>query len=233
MNSAEKPYQHLSSAEKEIFNICGEIIKYRWGKFQGIELSELRERAIELFIKMKTIDFSEHDSYFKLIAEANEIKKEFQELKSLPTESKLIDIDLEENNPESATNKLMSELTGANNLRVFFDWIPTDHGLDEEEQAEHYYSDMTMIDITREKNDKFRLMFNEMYDHQKFTSSPHIKTFYETYRQENSRFTEHEHEGPETKEYWLSMDDLSRDEVRERIQTFLKILKENPRLKKE
>jgi len=238
MNSAEKPYEHLSFSEKEIFNICGEIIKYRWGYSHGPELLKLRERATDLFAKMRKVDISEHDSYYKLIAEANELKKEFEKLKNQPTENKLVDIDLDKSSAEDAVNIVLNGLANSKSVRVYFDWIqiPDDVYLDEEEQVTHAYDDVTVIDVIRqEKSDKFKLFLNETFNHGEFTSIPHIKAFREVsgMSMKNGQYGEHEHEGLDIKDLWLYTQDLSLDEVQEKIKFFFKVIKDNPRLKKE
>ncbi len=231
MNSAEKPYEHLSSTEKEIFDVCGEIVKYKWGKSHSPELLKLRERATELFAKTRKVDLSEHDSYFKLIAEANELKKEFEEIKNRPRDYRYFEFDLEVNSSEKITDELMVKLLDTKEVSTSWDWIPQEY-LSEEAQADSYYNDMTMINIIRqEKSDKFTLRFNEMFNDSEFKSFAHIQTFYKTFQLEDSRLTEHDHEA--TRESWLTIENLTQEQVKEKVKNFIEIIKANPRLNKE
>ena len=88
-----------------------------------------------------------------------------------------------------------------------------------------------MINIIREeKSDKFELRFNEMFNDGQFKSSAHIQTFYENFRPENSKFTEHEHGGL-AKESWLTIKNLTLDQVKKGVRNFIEIIKANPRIR--
>ena len=227
MNSAEKPYEHLSSAEKEIFNICGEIIRYKWGETHSPELLKLRERATDLFAKMRKVDISEHDSYYKLIAEANELKKEFQEIESRPTEHKYIESPGDINNAEGIADKLIGELKRSKSINTWFEWFPADQDLNP-------YGDMTGIYISYQgESDELELSFTETISRRESIGGSHVKEFYRVFNPKNADLQEHKHEGLDAFELWLTMKDLSEDQTRETIINFVEIMRENPRVRED
>lgn len=226
-SSAEKPYEHLSSSEKDIFNVCGEIIKYKWGELHSPELLKLRERATNLFAKMRNVDLSEHDSYYKLIAEANELRKEFQEIKSQPTEHKYIDSPGDINNAEGIASKLVGELKSSKSVNTWFEWIPADQDLNP-------YGDMTGIYISYQgESDELELSFTETISRGESIGSSHVKEFYRVFNPKNADLQQHKHEGLDAFELWLTMKDLSEDQVREAIINFVEIMRENPRTRED
>lgn len=223
MNSAEKPYEQLSSSERDIFNICGEIIAYKRG-VGDVELLKLRERATNLFARMREVDLSEHDSYFKLIAEANELKGEFEIIKKQLKEDKYISIDFKADSAEDIVDKLVGELTTSKSVRTLFEWFPADQDFDP-------FGDATVIDIVhQEASDEFKLQFTETLNHKRFTSAAHIKAFYEMSSLKNAKLHVHEHEGLDTTEFSLTISDLSQEQVRAKIKDFIEIIKRNPRM---
>ncbi|MFA6272350.1 MAG: hypothetical protein WC693_04595 [Patescibacteria group bacterium] len=221
-SSADKSFENLTSAEKYIFSVCGEIIAYKRGRVDNVKLLELRERATDLFTKMRAVNQAEQDD-FKLVAEADVLRNEFQEAIDNERTNKYIDIKLDTSGDEDIANRLINELGDSENVEAFFEWFPPNPDDDP-------FGDVTGIIITRqESTEKFILSFNETFSHKRFASIAHIRAFYSTLDSKNAELKEHEHDGHNITELWLNMRDLSLNQVKEIIGSFMEIVKSNPR----
>lgn len=107
-------------------------------------------------------------------------------------------------------------------MNTWFEWYPPDQDWDP-------HGNMTGVYVHKETPEKCSLLFVENINHRRFTSDSHVRVFKDTHVLKDAEFSEHEHDGLETTELSLAMDNLTLGEARELILSFVEIMKANPR----
>ena len=87
MRGGEKPFEILSSKEKEAFELCKEILQ--WSGEPGIitlsGVIQLREDATKLYEVVSKMDMEHDDRYYEVHAEIDRVRKRYQDLREMVT----------------------------------------------------------------------------------------------------------------------------------------------------
>lgn len=237
MNSAEKPFENLGSHEQKIFQICGDIIAWDPGEYMTPEIIELREEATLLFKRMRSVNLSYDDSYYKYIAGADRLKERFEILVNETEEKKKEEIyingDFVKSNEDLdiLKSKLLEALLRHRSARTIIDWAPP--------VQENPHNDHTSISFWRSTENKelFDLHFSELFDPVEFENSEQVKTFYDALNEklkQKADFHVHIHgdEEESPQETFITINALRTEEVEKLLGQILDVIKAHPRIKK-
>ena len=151
MKSIEKPYEYLGEKEKQILELCQEIIL--WGtdleNTRNSRSLEIKEKATELYDYLSSIDMNNDDKYYKLHAGYDQLKNEFEEVKNTDNYT-YAEI---EGNFDELLNKIKSDFKSGNNIVMEKNW----------ENYQEKYGDYVRIEINHFEG-KVELAINEMHD---------------------------------------------------------------------
>lgn len=229
METSRKPFEMLSGKERQVFDLCGEVIE--WGsnpdhlKFPGV--AELKEGATKLFAHLQGMDFDYDDKYYQIYQEYEELRRRFDHLKHLYHEELehgakiLIKIDITTEDVPSIIEKIKKELADKKKIEVFQDW----HG--------HGYGDYVSIEITMSSPERCEsLKVKEMYDHVKNASDPHTneldKLIKDTFSDRPKTFARlHDFGGYQFDTVWQN---LTTPQMLERLSFILEQIKKTPRV---
>ncbi len=115
MKTFEKPVEYLSPKEKEVIELCSEIIRWT-GQTQDKTLSsekfDLRIKATKLYETLGNIDFHNNDSYYRVYEEFSELKKDYERLKAVSNTYENLSDELEFlSNPLKKPNEKEQEMS--------------------------------------------------------------------------------------------------------------------------
>ena len=150
MKSIEKPFEYLSEKEKQILQLCQEIIL--WGTdLENVENPhslDLKSRATDLYDRLSNTDMNNDDKYYRFYKEYDELKDYFERIKNIEYEDKRIEGDSQE-----LLDEIKNSFKSGKNIRLSKDWWMDQEG----------YGDYLNISIEH-SNNGIRLMINEMHD---------------------------------------------------------------------
>lgn len=181
MKGREKPFEILSSKEKEAFELASEILQWssspemiRW---QGV--SKLREEATKVYELVSGMDMESDDRYYKVYEAVDALRKRYERLKEwieyMVREQKFarLTFDPQKDTPEQIIGQIRSYLQRGMASIQFEHY----HASPEEQPAYGDYVQLEIFDHSKRKyqhpdlpNTGFRLRISEVFAYTRYES---------------------------------------------------------------
>lgn len=219
MKSIEKPFEYLGEKERQILELCKEIIL--WGtdpkNAKNWRSLGLKEKATELYDNLSNTDFDNDDKYYKLYEEYDKLKNEYEAMKD-EDEDNCAHSEIR-GNPKELLEKIKYDFSSGKNISLSKEW----------ETSRENYGDYVDIVINRSE-EKIELIITEMHDAFIYEDNliDEIKHAFENLKL-NYKYNEHDH-GINVVEYTLKCNTKKFEEFEALLLSIFKIIKKAQRI---
>ncbi|MFA5211148.1 MAG: hypothetical protein WC414_01420 [Patescibacteria group bacterium] len=237
MEVFKKPPEYLGNKEKEVIDLCSEIIT--WSSkdkniFYFFEKSKIREKATELYEKLNKMDFENDDKYYQIYEIYDSLLKEYKELKEKAEnkvkENEKYQIDFFKFDKEELIKKIFEEVK-INKKFVGVQYTDFDfwkHG---------GYGDYIELQILKSdfNENEFAMIVEELWNYDFFENKPTVDILKKNFENKfpfKFDFNARQHDFDSAYDFWFKINNIPEDEAEEILKFIIENIKENPRVLK-
>jgi len=246
MRSGEKPFEILSSKEKEAFELAAEILLWSSDPFimRWPGVGSLRYRATQLYTLVSEMDIEYDDRYYRLYEELGKLQQDYKRIRASVEESiekkseVTLWIDINKDDPKALLPLVQENLhKGIRMVRLlhnntsempYGDWIQFSFWQPLKDSRGDWQTGERVPD-------RYVLATDEMFDHSKYKEpysfekirkalAEHLGKPFEEIGSYDHKL--HDFGGPE---YCMKFGDLTWEEIEKRFSIIIETIKANPR----
>jgi predicted CopG family antitoxin len=226
MKTFEKPFGHLYGKEKEVIDLCAEIIRWTTETSNNslfMERSALREQATKLYEILGKMDFGHDDKYYKIYVQYDILKKNYEELKKKAEAYKVFEIDF--------INEKNSDI-----ITTIFQHIEKYGTFSGEQYAKYVggYGDHIRL-LVNKKNNSYDIHMNELWNYDEHESKPHIDKMINKFKEKfifQTYYDRRQHDYDSAYEFNFGVDDIPQKDIASVLEFIIKNIKLTPRIRK-